>query len=152
MIGWMPRSSANCCAADFSRRYTTGNVGCAPCGSWAGVIAISKDLTRVRNRLKALYRSWAIPCAGQKVYSPRHRSDWLEKLSEVRSEVARRASLSTAGQFGADSPGSTAPVVEGEQAASCPEASATDSPAGPAAGSPSDRVATDPASVPDSRR
>jgi hypothetical protein len=26
---------------------------------------------------------WAIPCAGEKVYSPRHRSVWLEKLSEV---------------------------------------------------------------------
>ena len=41
------------------------------------------------NRLQALYRSWAIPCAGEKVYSPRHRSAWLEKLSEVG--VRRRA-------------------------------------------------------------
>src|SRR5258708_25594230 len=41
------------------------------------------------NRLKALYRSWAIPCAGEKVYSPRHRSAWLEQLSEVG--VRRRA-------------------------------------------------------------
>ena len=46
-------------------------------------LTITKDLTRVMNRLKALYRSWAIPCAGQKVYSPRHRNEWLEKLSEV---------------------------------------------------------------------
>ena len=46
-------------------------------------LTVSKDLTRVMNRLKALYRSWAIPCAGQKVYSPRHRSAWLEKLSEA---------------------------------------------------------------------
>jgi Transposase len=36
-------------------------------------LAVSKDLTRVMNRLKAIYRSWAIPCAGQQVYSPRHR-------------------------------------------------------------------------------
>src|SRR5580692_7225170 len=28
-------------------------------------LAVSKDLTRVMNRLKALYRSWAIPCAGK---------------------------------------------------------------------------------------
>ena len=35
-------------------------------------LTIAKDLTRVMNRLKGLYRSWAIPCAGQKVYSPRH--------------------------------------------------------------------------------
>jgi hypothetical protein len=27
-------------------------------------LTISKDLTRVMNRLKALYRSWGIPCAG----------------------------------------------------------------------------------------
>ena len=29
-------------------------------------LTISKDLGRVMNRLKALYRSWAIPCAGRK--------------------------------------------------------------------------------------
>src|SRR6266849_5262637 len=52
-------------------------------------LAVTKDLTRVMNRLKALYRSWAIPCAGEKVYSPRHRSAWLEQLSEVG--VRRRA-------------------------------------------------------------
>jgi transposase len=52
-------------------------------------LTLNKDLTRVMNRLKALYRSWAIPCAGQKVYSPRHRSAWLEKLSEPG--VRRRA-------------------------------------------------------------
>ena len=52
-------------------------------------LTVTKDLTRVMNRLKALYRSWAIPCAGEKVYSPRHRSAWLEQLSEVG--VRRRA-------------------------------------------------------------
>jgi transposase len=52
-------------------------------------LTINKDLTRVMNRLKALYRSWAIPCAGQKVYSPRHRSAWLEKLPD--GGVRRRA-------------------------------------------------------------
>jgi len=54
-----------------------------------GYLTINKDLTRVMNRLKALYRSWAIPCAGDKVYSPRHRNTWLEKLSEAG--VRRRA-------------------------------------------------------------
>jgi hypothetical protein len=34
------------------------------------------------NRIKAVYRSWAIPCAGTSVYTPRHRSEWLEKLVE----------------------------------------------------------------------
>src|SRR5450756_676198 len=31
-------------------------------------LALTRDTTRVMNRLKALYRSWAIPCAGQRVY------------------------------------------------------------------------------------
>jgi transposase len=52
-------------------------------------LTFTKDVTRVMNRLKALYRSWAIPCAGQKVYSARHRKAWLEKLSEAG--VRRRA-------------------------------------------------------------
>jgi transposase len=52
-------------------------------------LTVTKDLTRVMNRLKALYRSWAIPCAGEKVYSPRHRSAWLAQLSEAG--VRRRA-------------------------------------------------------------
>src|SRR6202171_5888515 len=29
-------------------------------------LTVTKDLTRVMNRTKALYRSWAIPCAGEK--------------------------------------------------------------------------------------
>jgi transposase len=46
-------------------------------------LTITKDTTRVMNRIKGLYRSWAIPCAGQKVYSPRHRSAWLKQLHET---------------------------------------------------------------------
>jgi len=45
----------------------------------------------VMNRLKALYRSWAIPCAGQRVYAPRYRSEWLAKISEAG--VHRRAEI-----------------------------------------------------------
>jgi hypothetical protein len=41
------------------------------------------------NRIKGLYRSWAIPCAGQKVYSPRYRSAWLQKVTQ--QGVRRRA-------------------------------------------------------------
>jgi hypothetical protein len=36
-------------------------------------LTVVKDLSRVMNRLKALYRSWAIPCAGRDVYYTRHR-------------------------------------------------------------------------------
>src|SRR5258708_12000336 len=52
-------------------------------------LTITKDLTRVMNRLKALYRSWGIPCAGNEVYAPRHRSEWLSKITEAG--VRRRA-------------------------------------------------------------
>jgi len=52
-------------------------------------LAVTQDLTRVMNRLKALYRSWAIPCAGERVYAPRHRQQWLVKITEPG--VRRRA-------------------------------------------------------------
>jgi len=52
---------------------------------------ISKDLTRVMNRLKALYRGWGIPCAGTQVYGPRYREEWLNKIPQAG--VRRRAEL-----------------------------------------------------------
>ena len=42
-----------------------------------------KDLTRVMSRLKALYRSWAIPRAGRDVYYTRHRAEWLGKIEHA---------------------------------------------------------------------
>ena len=42
-----------------------------------------KRSLRVMNQLKALYRSWAVPCAGRDVYYTRHRSEWLEKIPEA---------------------------------------------------------------------
>jgi transposase len=52
-------------------------------------LAINGDLARVMTRLKAVYRSWAIPCAGKQVYAPRDRAQWLGKISEAG--VRRRA-------------------------------------------------------------
>jgi transposase len=52
---------------------------------------ISKDLRRVMNRLKSLYRSWGIPCAGTQVYAPRYREEWLKKIRQAG--VRRRAEL-----------------------------------------------------------
>src|SRR2546427_8303747 len=52
-------------------------------------LTIVKDLTRVMCRLKAVYRSWAIPCAGRDVYYTRHRDEWLGKINEAG--VRRRA-------------------------------------------------------------
>jgi transposase len=52
-------------------------------------LTITKDLTRVMTRVKAIYRSWGIPCSGTQVYSSIHRSEWLEKIGEPG--VRRRA-------------------------------------------------------------
>jgi transposase len=52
---------------------------------------VSKDLRRVMNRVKALYRGWGIPCTGMQVYSRRHRESWLNKILE--HGVRRRAEL-----------------------------------------------------------
>jgi hypothetical protein len=52
---------------------------------------ISKDLKRVMNRIKALYRSWGIPCTGTQVYGRRHREQWLNKIREAG--MRRRAEL-----------------------------------------------------------
>lgn len=54
-------------------------------------LTISKDLTRVMNRVKAIYRGWGIPCGGESVYNPRHREAWLIKITQA--SVRRRAEL-----------------------------------------------------------
>jgi len=50
-----------------------------------------EDSTRVMNRIKALYRSRAIACAGTDVYKLKQREAWLQKLPEagVRSRAGR---------------------------------------------------------------
>jgi transposase len=54
-----------------------GETGVRRLREWArSYLTVVKDLSRVMNRLKALYRSWAIPCAGRDVYYTRHRSQW----------------------------------------------------------------------------
>jgi transposase len=45
-------------------------------------MTLTQDVTRVMNRIKGVYRSWAIPCAGTRVYSRRHRGEWLAQLVE----------------------------------------------------------------------
>jgi transposase len=41
---------------------------------------LTQDTTRVMSRLKALYRSHAIPATGKKAYGRRHRDQWLAQL------------------------------------------------------------------------
>src|SRR6516165_2238080 len=38
-------------------------------------LAITRDITRVMTRTKAIYRSWGIPCTGQQVYALRYRAE-----------------------------------------------------------------------------
>jgi transposase len=53
--------------------------------------ALTEDTTRIMGRLKALYRSQAIACAGQKPYGARHRDEWLAQLADsgLRSRARR---------------------------------------------------------------
>src|SRR6202158_2282529 len=52
-------------------------------------LTITKDLGRVMSRVKAIYRSWAIPCTGKQVYAPQHRAEVLAEIAEPG--VRRRA-------------------------------------------------------------
>jgi transposase len=45
-----------------------------------GYMAAVSDSIRVMNRIKALYRSWAIRCGGRDVYYKRNREEWLSKF------------------------------------------------------------------------
>lgn len=43
---------------------------------------LTEDTTRIMGRLKALYRSHAISCAGKKPYGKRHRQEWLQQVQQ----------------------------------------------------------------------
>ena len=90
-------------------------------------LTITKDLTRVMNRLKALYRSWGIPCAGKEVYAPRHRAEWLAQDQRSRGAATRRTLLPAAGCLAPPAPGSTPRFVARSQEAQAVETAAPDS-------------------------
>src|SRR5258708_40084173 len=52
-------------------------------------MALTEDTTRIMSRLKALYRGLAISCAGKKLYTVRHRGEWLKQLTQAG--ILRRA-------------------------------------------------------------
>jgi transposase len=52
--------------------------------------ALTQDTTRVMSRLKALYRSHAIPATGKKAYGRRHREEWLTQLQGAGLEGRAR--------------------------------------------------------------
>src|SRR5258708_6213878 len=79
----MRESWRSCCVATSSRRFYHGEHGMRTLKELGrSYLTITKDLTRVMSRIKALYRSWAIPCSGAGVYAPRHRAEWLDKIPE----------------------------------------------------------------------
>jgi Transposase len=58
---------------------------------------LTKDVTRVMGRIKALYRSWAVPCSGATVYAPRHRAEWLaEKGWATACSTSRNSDMGSA--------------------------------------------------------
>jgi transposase len=53
--------------------------------------SVVEDNTRIKNRLKALFRSRGIDCSGSAVYSPDERNEWLAKLDStaIRTRAGR---------------------------------------------------------------
>ena len=51
------------------------------------------DTTRVMNRIKAIFRSRGIACAGHDVYRQDRREQWLEKLAERGGRNAWKVAL-----------------------------------------------------------
>jgi hypothetical protein len=52
-----------------------------------GYLATVSDSIRIMNRIKALYRSWSIRCAGRDVYYKRNRQGWLSKFPLAESRM-----------------------------------------------------------------
>jgi transposase len=55
-------------------------------------LSVIEDGTRIKNRLKALFRGRGIECSGTGVYTPDQRNEWLAKLDipAVRARAARQ--------------------------------------------------------------
>jgi len=77
-------------------------------------LTITQDLSRVMTRVKAIYRSWAIPCTGKQVYAPRHRAECSGR--SANRECAASGVLLPAARCAANpAPGSAAGSAGGEQ-------------------------------------
>ena len=90
-------------------------------------LTITKDVTRVMNRIKALYRSWAIPCAGTTVYAPRHRAEWLAKIVEPGVRVRADAFIPATRSSATGASGSAPRTPAGKPKAPCGEVTSPDS-------------------------
>jgi len=83
--------------------------------------ALTEDTTRIMGRLKALYRSQAIACAGKQPYGARHRDEWLMQLRE--RGLRRRAEdlRFDDGLCGPPAAGSASSLVRREEGVGCGE-------------------------------
>jgi hypothetical protein len=90
-------------------------------------LTITRDLTRVMNRLKAIYRGWGIACAGQQVYAPRYRAEWSREDRRSRRAATRRGLLPTVRCLGGFAPGSAPRAISGIPETSGHEIAAADS-------------------------
>jgi transposase len=55
-----------------------------------GYEALVQDSTRVKNRMKAIYRGRAVSSKGEAVYEPEEREQWLAKLKGVERQQRTR--------------------------------------------------------------
>ena len=94
-------------------------------------LTIVKDVSRVMNRRKALYRSWSIPCAGRGVYDTRHRAEWLAKIQEAGVRRPSGATLPVTGQVEEVAAAGPAGTVSGKSQARHHQQTTTDSIPGP---------------------
>jgi hypothetical protein len=54
-------------------------------------LTLTQDVSRVMNRIKAVYRSRATPCSCTSVYAPWHRAEWLwcKRLWLLKNSLSR---------------------------------------------------------------
>ena len=76
-------------------------------------LVLTKDQTRVMNRIKALYRSWAISCAGKSCYSPASAGSLAHAVAQLRSAWPRRDLLPADGRPASSAPASSNPASAG---------------------------------------
>src|SRR5712675_2454846 len=111
-------------------------------------LTISKDLTRVMNRVKALYRSWGIFCGGAASLRTAPSRGVVKQDRGSRRAPAGRVLLPTARCSGSLAPSRAARSVGREPKTCCHEIAAPDSLHRSDPGRSVDRADPDPSSVP----
>src|SRR5215831_14132098 len=91
-------------------------------------LTITRDLTRVMSRLKAIYRGWAFPCAGEQVYAPRYRAEWACEDLGSRCTSSCGTLLRAVRHLGGTAPRSATGTLSGKPETSGHEITAADSP------------------------